>query len=100
MEELFMEEANQWQQLLAGYRTARTMTQGQLAELLGVTITQINRWENGRGTPGKKSQQRIREMLEGRKGPDAEQKLDAALADLREIKEMLRQIIDKDKTKP
>ena len=46
-------------QLLQEIRGAFSLSQERFADLLGTTFATVNRWENGRTVPGRKTQDKI-----------------------------------------
>ena len=38
------------------------LTQGELAEKLGVALNTVSRWENGKAVPGLKNQRKLRDL--------------------------------------
>ncbi len=63
-------------ELIKEIRTLTCLTQEQLASVLGVTYSTVNRWENGRGKPSLMGLKRIEEILQtmGSQGMDLLQK--------------------------
>lgn len=43
-------------------RAALSLTQEQFAARLGVTVSTVNRWENGKGRPSPLAQRRVEEL--------------------------------------
>lgn len=52
------------EQLLREIRGAFNMSQERFADLLGTTFATVNRWENGRTRPGRKTQEKIAELCQ------------------------------------
>ena len=52
-------------------RAALGLTQERFAAKVGVTVSTVNRWENGKGAPSPLAQQRIEELWEKVKGGKA-----------------------------
>lgn len=53
-------------------RTVLNLTQEQFAAKLGVTVSTVNRWENGKGKPSPLARLRIQEFWRAVGGGDAE----------------------------
>jgi putative transcriptional regulator len=53
-------------------RAALGLTQERFAARVGVTVSTVNRWENGKGTPSPLAQQRIEELWREARGRDSE----------------------------
>ena len=53
-------------------RAALGLTQERFAARVGVTVSTVNRWENGKGTPSPLAQQRIKELWREALGRDSE----------------------------
>lgn len=56
--------AEVWGQRIKECREARSLTQTQLADQLGVEQTTVSRWERGNAAPGPERQVAIAELLE------------------------------------
>jgi len=53
-------------------RAALGLTQERFAAKVGVTVSTVNRWENGKGTPSPLAQQRIEELWQEARNKDSE----------------------------
>jgi transcriptional regulator with XRE-family HTH domain len=53
-------------------RAALGLTQERFAAKVGVTVSTVNRWENGKGTPSPLAQQRIEELWREARNKDSE----------------------------
>jgi len=53
-------------------RAALRLTQERFAARVGVTVSTVNRWENGKGTPSPLAQQRIEELWRETQDKDSE----------------------------
>ena len=54
-----------WARKVRGLMAARKLTQSELARELGVAVTTVNWWANGRTDPSREAREKIEAMLEG-----------------------------------
>ena len=54
----------EYQKIIKNLRTKLVLSQQEFAELLGVSFTSVNRWENGKHEPTIKIKRKIKNLLE------------------------------------